>query len=148
MLNSIILMGRLTKEPSIFEKEESTAVVSFDLAVDNLGKDAGTTFITCKAFGKVAQNVNKFCEKGSKVAVAGRPQQRNFLKKDGSKGNTYEVLCDSVEFLDPKPVESFVQGGDIDDEPELPETKEYEATAPAPKFDPYTGELLKPAKKK
>lgn len=140
MLNSIILMGRLTKEPSIFEKEESTAVVSFDLAVDNLGKDAGTTFITCKAFDKVAQNVNKFCEKGSKVAVAGRLQQRNFLKKDGSKGNTYEVLCDSVEFLDPKPQE--------EPEPSVDEIVVDESVSPEPQYDPYTGKPLKPKAKK
>ena len=139
MLNVVILMGRLTKEPTIYEKEES-AVVSFDLAVDNIGKDAGTTFITCKAFDKVAQNVNKFCGKGSKVAIRGVLQQRNFLRKDGTKGNTYEILCESVEFLDPKPVEEA--------EPDVSGIELDPAVTPEePKFDAFTGKPLKPSKK-
>ena len=139
MLNVIILTGRLTKTPIIFSKEDATDVVNFDVAVDNIGQDAGTSFFTCKAFGKVAQNVNKFCDKGSKVAITGRIQQRNFLRKDGSKGTTYEVICDSVEFLDPKP-----------EEPKEAEPIEVEDSAmvkPEPKFDPMTGKPLKETKK-
>ena len=138
MLNLIILVGRLTKTPQLYSKEDATDVVNFDIAVDNLGKDAGTTFLSCKAFGKVAQNLNKFCDKGSKVAVSGRLQQRNFIRKDGSKGSTYEVICDSVEFLDPKA-----------EEPSDPEPIEVtgDVTTPEPKFDPMTGKPLKPSKK-
>lgn len=138
MLNLIILVGRLTKTPQLYSKEDATDVVNFDVAVDNLGKDAGTTFLSCKAFGKVAQNVNKFCDKGSKVAISGRLQQRNFIRKDGSKGSTYEVICDSVEFLDPKA-----------EEPSDPEPIEVvgDVTTPEPKFDPMTGKPLKPKAK-
>ena len=138
MLNLIILEGRLTKTPQLYSKEDATDVVNFDIAVDNLGKDAGTTFLSCKAFGKVAQNLNKFCDKGSKVAVSGRLQQRNFIRKDGSKGSAYEVICDSVEFLDPK-----------EEEPSDPEPIEVvgDVTTPEPKFDPMTGKPLKPSKK-
>lgn len=126
MLNLIVLVGRLTKTPMFFTKEETTDVVNFDIAVDNIGQDAGTTFLSCKAFGKIAQNINKFCDKGSKVAISGRIQQRNFLRKDGTKGSVYEVICDSVEFLDPKAQE--------------PEEEEN-------LYDPKTGKPLKPAKK-
>ena len=138
MLNLIILVGRLTKTPQLYSKEDATDVVNFDVAVDNLGKDAGTTFLSCKAFGKVAQNVNKFCDKGSKVAISGRLQQRNFIRKDGSKGSTYEVICDSVEFLDPKA-----------EEPSDPEPIEVtgDVSTPEPKFDPMTGKPLKPKAK-
>ena len=138
MLNLIILVGRLTKTPQLYSKEDATDVVNFDVAVDNLGKDAGTSFLSCKAFGKVAQNVNKFCDKGSKVAISGRLQQRNFIRKDGSKGSTYEVICDSVEFLDPKA-----------EEPSDPEPIEVvgDVTTPEPKFDPMTGKPLKPKTK-
>ena len=138
MLNSIILVGRLTRESQFFSKEDSTDVINFDIAVDNLGKDAGTTFLSCKAFGKVAQNVNKYCIKGSKVAVAGRIQQRNFLRKDGSKGSTYEVICDSVEFLDPKVNE---------DQKPAPIEVTGDVTTPEPKYDPMTGKPLKPKAK-
>ena len=138
MLNLIILVGRLTKTPQLYSKEDATDVVNFNVAVDNLGKDAGTTFLSCKAFGKVAQNVNKFCDKGSKVAISGRLQQRNFIRKDGSKGSAYEVICDSVEFLDPKA-----------EEPSDPEPVEVtgDVTTPEPKFDPMTGKPLKPKAK-
>lgn len=138
MLNLIILVGRLTKTPQLYSKEDATDVVNFDIAVDNLGKDAGTTFLSCKAFGKVAQNVNKFCDKGSKVAISGRLQQRNFIRKDGSKGSTYEVICDSVEFLDSKAEEAS--------DPEPIEVV-GDVTTPEPKFDPMTGKPLKPKAK-
>lgn len=136
MLNVITLMGRLTRDPQIFSKEESIDVVNFDIAVDNIGQDAGTSFFTCKAFGKIAVNVNNYCKKGSKVAVNGRIQQRTYLAKDGSKRSTYEVICDSVEFLDPKPVE------------DAPSSEEVGIEEPQePKFDPMTGKPLKPSKK-
>ena len=137
MFNVITLMGRLTRDPQIFSKEESIDVVNFDIAVDNIGQDAGTSFFTCKAFGKIAVNVNNYCKKGSKVAVNGRIQQRTYLAKDGSKRSVYEVICDSVEFLDPKPVE---------EEPS-PEEVGIEEPVQEPKFDPMTGKPLKPSKK-
>lgn len=133
MLNVITLMGRLTRDPQFFSKEESTNVVNFDIAVDNIGQDAGTSFFTCKAFGKIADNVATYCKKGSKVAVTGRIQQRTYLAKDGSKRSVYEVICDSVEFLDPKPVE------------EAPSPEEVGIEEP--KYDPMTGKPLKPSKK-
>lgn len=141
MLNVIILTGRLTKEPTLYEKEENKAA-SFDIAVDNIGKDAGTTFITCKAFQKVAGNVANHLHKGSKVAVSGRIQQRTYLVKDGTKRSIYEVICDSVEFLDPKPVEEVPDVNDIPEGLEVPQEEE------TPKFDPYTGKPLKPETKK
>ena len=139
MLNVITLMGRLTRDPQIFSKEESIDVVNFDIAVDNIGQDAGTSFFTCKAFGKIADNVNNYCKKGSKVAVNGRIQQRTYLAKDGSKRSVYEVICDSVEFLDPKPK--------TEEEDELPFEEEPVKEEPQPKFDPMTGKPLKPSKK-
>ena len=150
MLNLLILLGRATKEPEL-RKSGETSIVNFDIAVDNPrreGEEKSTTFMKVVCFKRVADNVSKFVKAGDRVAVTGSLIQRNYTAKDGTKRSVYECIADSVEFLEPKPVESFVQGGDIDDEPELPETKEDEATAPAPKFDPYTGEPLKPAKKK
>ena len=150
MLNVIILMGRLTRDPQIFSKEESIDVVNFDIAVDNIGQDAGTSFFTCKTFGKIAVNVNNYCKKGSKVAVNGRIQQRTYLAKDGSKRSTYEVICDSVEFLDPKPVEEPKPEPTFE-EPQEPEPTFEEPQEPEPvqepKYDPMTGKPLKPSKK-
>lgn len=142
MLNVIILTGRLTKEPTSIEYDPESRIANFDIAVDNLGKDAGTTFLTCKAFQKVADNVVKHLHKGSKVAVSGRIQQRTYLAKDGTKRSVYEVICDSVEFLDPKPVEEVPDVNDIPEGLEVPQDEE------TPKFDPYTGKPLKPETKK
>lgn len=148
MLNVIILTGRITKEPLLMKGNNGTLIVDFDIAVDNRMKNPdgsrGTTFLTCKAFQKLAENIlASHLHKGSKVAVSGIIQQRNFLAKDGSKRSVYEVICDSVEFLDPKPVEEPVP--DVNDIPEGLEVPQEEET---PKFDPYTGKPLKPETKK
>lgn len=137
MLNLIILVGRLTKEPEIVVTgAKNDHIANFDIAVDNLGKEAGASFFTCKAFNLLADNIQKFCHKGSKVAITGRIQQRTFIRKDGSKGSVYEVIADSVEFLNPKPVEEgYVQSHN-------PEPEEEENL-----YDPKTGKPLKPAKK-
>ena len=72
MLNTIILLGRLTKEPELRKSNSDVSLANFDLAVDNpyLEKDGtrGTTFISCRCFRDTAENVCKHLHKGSKVA--------------------------------------------------------------------------------
>ena len=106
MLNVIILMGRATKDPEVRVGANDTHIVSFDIAVDNLGKEEGSSFFPVKVFGALGDNVAKYVRKGHKVAVQGRIQQRTYLAKDGSKRAIYEVLADSVEFLEAKPVDA------------------------------------------
>ena len=138
MLNSVVLLGRLTKEP-IQNKSGETTIVNFDIAVDNIRKEAdgtrGTTFLSVVCFNNIGENVCKHLHKGSKVAITGAIQQRNFLRKDGSKGSAYEIIADSVEFLDPK-----------QEEPVNPDNEPNEAIEP--KFDPMTGKPLKPNQSK
>ena len=138
MLNVLVLMGRITKDP-ISNKSGETTIVNFDVAVDNIRKEKdgtrGTTFLPVVCFNTIGENVVNHLHKGSKVAIRGAIQQRNFIRKDGSKGSVYEVIADSVEFLDPKPVEEL--GNEVTAEEEKEE----------PKFDPYTGKPLKPSKK-
>ena len=105
MLNQIILLGRATKDPELKVGANDTHIVSFDIAVDNLGKEEGSSFFPVKVFGALGDNVAKFVRKGHRVAVVGRIQQRTYMTKDGSKRSLYEVLADSVEFLEPKPAE-------------------------------------------
>ena len=151
MLNVLVLMGRITKDP-ISNKSGDTTIVNFDVAVDNIRKEKdgtrGTTFLPVVCFNTIGENVVNHLHKGSKVAIRGAIQQRNFIRKDGSKGSVYEVIADSVEFLDPKPVEDEPAEPNGDDLP----FKEGEADTPEtpkdePKFDPYTGKPLKPSKK-
>ena len=150
MLNSIIVMGRATKDPELRRvasgNEDETLICNFDVAIDNIRKEKdgskGTTFLPVTCFGNIADNVAKFVRKGSKVAVVGHIEQRNFMKKDGSKGSNYVIIADSVEFLDPKPT----QEEEVPvDEASIPTDPVCE---PEPKFDPYTGKPLKPAEKK
>ena len=149
MLNLIILMGRTTKDPESRKVGENT-ITNFDIAVDNLRKESdgsqSTSFFKVTCFGKVAENVRKFVRKGSKIAVQGSIQQRTYLVAD-SKRTTYDVIADSVEFLDPKPVEP------TDPNPEeIPPfddgVEEVKEEPKEPAFDPYTGKPLKPKAKK
>ena len=144
MLNRIILVGRLTKDAELRKTNSDVSVATFDLAVDNSLKEAdgtrGTCFLTCKIFGDQAENVCKYTRKGSKIAIDGSINQRNFLRQDGSKGHVIEVCVDSIEFLDPKPVNP---------EQEAEESEAELAKEPQePLFDPMTGKPLKPKAKK
>ena len=144
MLNVVVLMGRLTKEvtiiPSKEPEKEVAQIVRFDLAVDNPQKEKdgtrGSSFFQVVCFRNI-ENLVKSLHKGSKVIVKGAIQQRNFLKKDGSKGVSYDIIADSISFVDPKPVEEQVDVEDIAPDQEIPTTPVEE-----PKFDPYTGKPL------
>ena len=122
MVNRVVLVGRLVKTMDLKKSETSDmAYAFFTLAVDNRVKDSngerGTLFIDCRIFGNQAENMYKNTRKGSKIAVDGSLNQRNFTRQDGSKGKVIEVIVDSVTFLDPAP------------------NKEESAEIEAPKYD-------------
>lgn len=106
MLNRIVLVGRLTRDPELRRTNSDTSVASFTLAVDDRTKDANgqrtTTFIGVTVWNQQADNVAKFCRKGSLVGVDGRIRQRTFERRDGTKSSVIEVIADSVTFLEPK----------------------------------------------
>ena len=151
MLNLIVLMGRATKDPTL-RNVNNVDITNFDIAVDNIRKESdgsqSTSFFAVTCFGKVAVNVASFVKKGSKVAVQGSIQQRSYLTKDGQKRTTYDVIADSVEFLDPKPEEPCEPNLDEIPVEELGNEVSSEEEKEEPKFDPYTGKPLKPKAKK
>lgn len=106
MINRVVLVGRLTRDPERRNKNSDNAVCAFTVAVDNRQKNPdgtrGTSFINCIAFSQQAENMLKYVTKGSLVGVEGRLSQRSFTRQDGSKGSVIEVVCDSVQFLEPK----------------------------------------------
>ena len=117
MVNRIVLVGRLTRDPELRRTTTDVAVASFTLAVDDRVKDANgqktTSFIGVTVWNNQADNVAKFCRKGNLVAVDGRIRQRSFERRDGTKGSVIEVVADSVQFLEPKgdkiiPNEEFI----------------------------------------
>lgn len=107
MLNRVILIGRLTRDPELRKTTSGTAVASFSLAVDDSYKgpngEKNTLFMNCSVFGARGENVAKFTRKGSLVAVSGRLNQRKYNRKsDNVQMTVTEVICDSVDFLDTK----------------------------------------------
>ena len=98
MINRVVLVGRLTRDP---ELRNGGAIAVFTVAVDNPGKEKTTSFIPCVVLDSArAEVVGKFARKGMLVGVEGRLQQRSFTRQDGSKGSTFEVVCNNVEFLE------------------------------------------------
>ena len=107
MVNRVVLVGRLAKDPELRKTNSDVSFATFTLAVDNRMRDAdgnrGTIFIDCRVFRDQAESLVKNTRKGSKIAVDGSLNQRNFERRDGTKGKAIEVIVDSVTFLDPNP---------------------------------------------
>ena len=107
MLNRIILMGRLTRDPELRHTQTGTAVASFSLAVDRDFKDRNsgeraTDFIDIVAWRQTAEFVSRYFTKGRMAVVEGRLQMRNWTDKDGNKRTSAEVVADNVYFGDSK----------------------------------------------
>ena len=106
MINRVVLVGRLTRDPELRRTASGNSVSTFTVAVDNRQKNPdgtrGTTFVPCVCFQQSADNVVRFTRKGALVGVEGRLNQRSYQRQDGTKATVYEVLCDSVQFLEPK----------------------------------------------
>ena len=110
MLNKVVLMGRLTKDPELRRTGSGTAVTSFSLACDRDFKSQSgekeTDFIEVVAWKNTAEFVSKYFSKGRMSVVEGRLQIRDWTDKAGSKRTTAEVVADNVYFADSKRSES------------------------------------------
>ena len=107
MLNHIVIMGRLTRDPELRRTGTGVAVASFSLAVDRdfSPRDGGereTDFIDCVAWRQTGEFVSKYFTKGRMAVVSGRLQIRSWTDKDGNKRRTAEVIADNVYFGDSK----------------------------------------------
>lgn len=126
MINRIVLVGRLTRDPELRKTNNDKPVASFTLAVDNRTKNAEgqktASFIPITVWNDQATNVCKFVRKGSLVGVDGRLVQRNFDRKDGTKASVLEVIADSVQFLEPKGTKSEAPTKEENISQEEPET--------------------------
>ena len=102
MLNSVILMGRLTADPELRQTQNGTAVTSFTVAVDRRFQREQTDFINIVAWKQTAEFVEKYFKKGSLIALRGSIQQRNYEDKNGNKRTAFEVIADEVSFCGSK----------------------------------------------
>lgn len=107
MLNHIVIMGRLTRDPELRHTQSGTAVASFTLAVDRDFKDKqtgerATDFIDVVAWRATGEFASKYFTKGRMAVVEGRLQIRDWTDKEGNKRRSAEVIADSVYFGDSK----------------------------------------------
>lgn len=106
MINRVVLVGRLTRDPELRRTTNGTSVASFTIAIDNRTKgpngEKTTSFIPCTVWNQAAENVSRFTRKGSLVGIEGRLNQRSYESKDNRKVSVIEVICDSVQFLERK----------------------------------------------
>lgn len=104
-MNKVLLVGRFTKDPEIKYANSGLTIASFNVAVDRKYKKEGeqsADFISCKAFGKTAEFIEKYFHKGMKIGIEGRIQTGSYQKDDGTKVYTTDVVCDGVEFIESK----------------------------------------------
>lgn len=123
-MNKVLLVGRLTRDPELRTTPGGMAVTRFSIAVSqnftNKNGERGADFINCSAWGRQADNIAKYCRKGTLVSAEGRIRTSSYDAQDGSKRYTTEVVCDTVNFLSSKgstgnseSTNSFVSQDDI-----------------------------------
>lgn len=104
-MNSVVLSGRLTKDPDVRYTEAKLAIADFTVASDRRFKRDGeptADFIRCKAFGKTAEFIEKYFTKGKPIMLSGRIQTGSYQNKEGQTVYTTEVIAENVEFLGSK----------------------------------------------
>jgi single-strand DNA-binding protein len=106
MNNTILLVGRLTKDSELRYTESEKAVGNFNIAVNREYKNENgeyeTDFFNCVAYGKVAETMQQYTHKGDLVGVKGRLQSRNYEDKEGKKHYVVEVIAERITFLQAK----------------------------------------------
>jgi single-strand DNA-binding protein len=142
-LNKVMLIGRLGRDPEIRYSSNNTPICNFSIATserirkgDNF--EEKTEWHRIVVFGNQAENASKFLKKGSLVFVDGKIQSRTYQDKDGNERNVFEIVANSLNFLDPKdsamPAERTYQNTQKD--PDQPQSQ-----GNAPKFDNDDDEL-------
>ena len=126
MLNQIVIMGRLTRDPELRRTGSGTAVASFTLAVERDLKpkegERETDFIDCVAWRSTAEFVDKYFSKGRMAVVSGRLQVRKWQNQEGENRYSTEVVADNVYFGDSKKEESSGNTFGCYNAPALPAT--------------------------
>lgn len=107
MINQVIIVGRLTRDPEMKTTPEGTPVAHVTLAVSrhfrNHNGEIEADFIQCTLWRKMAENTAQYCRKGSVLGITGRIQTRNYDNQEGKRVYVTEVIADTVRFLSSKP---------------------------------------------
>lgn len=114
-MNKVLLVGRLTRDPEMRTTGTGMVVTRFSVAVNqnftNKNGERGVDFINCSAFSKAAENIAKYCKKGSLVSVEGSIRTSSYDGQDGQKKYSTEVACSQVNFLSTKSETNNYSGG-------------------------------------
>ena len=106
MINRVVLIGRLTKDPELRYTPNGIAVATFTLAVNRTfvsqGGEREVDFINCQVWRKQAENAANYLRKGNLTGIEGRIQTRSYDNQEGKRIDVTEVVVDSVQFLEPK----------------------------------------------
>ena len=103
MINKVILMGRLTRDPEMRHTNSGTPVTTFSIAIDNgYGDNKRTDFVNCLAWNKTAEFVTKYFTKGKMIIVIGRITTRSWETQDGKRAYATEVIANEVNFGETK----------------------------------------------
>lgn len=135
MLNKVILMGRLTRDPELRRTGNGTAVAGFSVAVERnyiTGEERATDFIDCVAWRSTAEFICKYFTKGSMIVVDGSIQTRKWTDKDGNNRRSVEVLAESCYFGESKQAASARQIAGSDPVDPAPDFTVPENTEPLP----------------
>ena len=101
MVNRVVLVGRLVKDPELRNLTETSSVLNFSLALNrNYSKEEKTDFIDCTAWNKTAELMAQYLGKGSLIGVDGKLQQNTFTDQQGNNRSQTVVVVDSVQFLE------------------------------------------------
>ena len=106
MVNRVVLVGRITRDPELRSTNSGKKVTSVTIAIDNLSKKPdgtkSTSFIPVTVWNNSAEVLCRYTRKGSLIGVDGRLTQRSFKRNDGTNASVVEVIADSITLLEPK----------------------------------------------
>jgi single-strand DNA-binding protein len=114
-MNSVQLIGRLTRDPDADHTASGTAVTTFRLAIERPGRK-GADFVTIKAWERLANPTAEHLARGRRVAVQGRLAHEEWVGSDGRRAERLSVVADRVDFLDPPATASHLAGGEHEDD--------------------------------
>ena len=102
-MNSINLVGRLTRDPELRETKGDTKVAGMRIAIPRRpknGDEQAPVYVDVTVFGKLAENCSEYLAKGRRISVSGRLEYSEWTDSDGGKHSKHEVIADQVDFLD------------------------------------------------
>lgn len=99
-MNRVVITGNLTRDPELRQTQNGTTICEFSVAINERSKDKDkAVFITCKAFNRSAETIDKYFSKGKPILVEGKLDFETWQNKDGKTSSRVSVICERFEFI-------------------------------------------------